>query len=58
MTAILSCVPRTVKIVTILVTGATQNIGRHVVDNLIDLGINDIRALSKDPAKGDTARRR
>ena len=29
MSAILSWVPRTVKIVTILVTGATGNIGRH-----------------------------
>jgi len=40
-----------VKIVTILVTGATGNIGRRIVDHLIDLGANDIRALTKDPAK-------
>lgn len=36
---------------TILVTGATGNIGRRVVDHLIDLGANDIRALTKNPAK-------
>ncbi len=36
---------------TILVTGATGNIGRHIVDHLIDLGANDIRALTKNPAK-------
>ena len=40
-----------VKIVTILVTGATGNIGRRIVDHLIDLGANDIRALTKNPAK-------
>jgi uncharacterized protein YbjT (DUF2867 family) len=51
MSAILSWVPRTVKIVTILVTGATGNIGRRIVDHLIDLGANDIRALTKNPAK-------
>jgi uncharacterized protein YbjT (DUF2867 family) len=38
---------------TILVTGATGNIGRRVVDHLIDLGANDIRALTKDPAKAN-----
>ncbi len=36
---------------TILVTGATGNIGRRIVDRLIDLGANDIRALTKNPAK-------
>jgi uncharacterized protein YbjT (DUF2867 family) len=36
---------------TILVTGATGNIGRRVVDHLIDLGANDIRALTTNPAK-------
>jgi uncharacterized protein YbjT (DUF2867 family) len=36
---------------TILVTGATGNIGRRLVDHLIDLGANDIRALTKDPAR-------
>ena len=32
-------------------TGATGNIGRRIVDHLIDLGANDIRALTKNPAK-------
>jgi uncharacterized protein YbjT (DUF2867 family) len=36
---------------TILVTGATGNIGRRIVDHLIDLGANDIRALTKNPEK-------
>lgn len=36
---------------TILVTGATGNIGRRLVDHLIDLGANDIRALTADPVK-------
>jgi uncharacterized protein YbjT (DUF2867 family) len=36
---------------TILVTGATGNIGRRTVDHLISLGANDIRALTKNPAK-------
>jgi uncharacterized protein YbjT (DUF2867 family) len=39
------------EIMTILVTGATGNIGRRIVDHLIDLGANDIRALTKNPAK-------
>jgi uncharacterized protein YbjT (DUF2867 family) len=38
---------------TILVTGATGNIGRRIVDHLMDLGANDIRALTKNPAKAD-----
>lgn len=38
---------------TILVTGATGNIGRRLVDHLIDLGANDIRALTKNPEKAD-----
>lgn len=38
---------------TILVTGATGNIGRRIVDQLIDLGYNDIRALTKNPAKAN-----
>jgi uncharacterized protein YbjT (DUF2867 family) len=38
---------------TILVTGATGNIGRRIVNHLIDLGANDIRALTKDPAKAN-----
>jgi uncharacterized protein YbjT (DUF2867 family) len=36
---------------TILVTGATGNIGRRVVDHLITLGAKDIRALTVNPAK-------
>ena len=38
---------------TILVTGATGNIGRRTVDHLIELGANDIRALTKNPAKAN-----
>ena len=41
------------EIMTILVTGATGNIGRRIVDHLIDLGANDIRALTKNPAKAN-----
>ena len=36
---------------TVLVTGATGNIGRRVVDHLITLGAHDIRALTTNPAK-------
>ncbi|WP_454790671.1 SDR family oxidoreductase [Mycolicibacterium lutetiense] len=36
---------------TVLVTGATGNIGRRVVDQLITLGAHDIRALTTNPAK-------
>ncbi|MFC9663876.1 NAD(P)H-binding protein [Nocardia sp. NPDC127606] len=36
---------------TILVTGATANIGRMVVDQLIARGATDIRALTINPAK-------
>lgn len=35
----------------ILVTGATANIGRMVVDHLVDLGADDIRALSNHPER-------
>ncbi|MBF6331602.1 NAD(P)H-binding protein [Nocardia transvalensis] len=35
----------------ILVTGATGNIGRKVVDHLIALGADDIRALSNKPER-------
>jgi uncharacterized protein YbjT (DUF2867 family) len=42
---------RRLKTMTILVTGATGNIGRRIVDRLIDLGANDIRALTKNPAR-------
>jgi uncharacterized protein YbjT (DUF2867 family) len=38
---------------TILVTGATGNIGRRIVDHLIDLGANEIRALTTNPAKAN-----
>jgi uncharacterized protein YbjT (DUF2867 family) len=41
------------EIMTILVTGATGNIGRRIVDHLIGLGANDIRALTKNPAKAN-----
>lgn len=37
----------------ILVTGATGNIGRKVVDHLIALGADDIRALSNHPERAD-----
>ncbi|BDU00498.1 MULTISPECIES: NAD(P)H-binding protein [Nocardia] len=36
---------------TILVTGATANIGRKVVDHLLELGATDIRALTNNPRK-------
>ncbi|AUN41747.1 NAD(P)H-binding protein [Tsukamurella tyrosinosolvens] len=36
---------------TILVTGATGNIGRKVVDELVARGVADIRALTTNPAK-------
>ncbi|MGE0217623.1 SDR family oxidoreductase [Mycolicibacterium sp.] len=36
---------------TILVTGATGNIGRRVVDELLGLGAEDIRALTKNPSR-------
>ncbi|MEU8656826.1 SDR family oxidoreductase [Actinoplanes philippinensis] len=35
----------------ILVTGATANIGRMVVDELLELGATEIRAFTVDPAK-------
>jgi len=35
----------------ILVTGATGNVGRMVVDELLTLGATDVRALTVDPAK-------
>lgn len=35
----------------ILVTGATGNVGRLVVDELVALGATDIRALTVDPAR-------
>ena len=37
---------------TMLVTGATGTIGRHVVDQLVQRGIH-VRALVRDPAKAD-----
>lgn len=36
---------------TILVTGATANIGRKVVDHLIAMGAGEVRALSNNPRK-------
>jgi uncharacterized protein YbjT (DUF2867 family) len=41
---------------TILVTGATGNIGRRIVDRLIELGATDICALTNNPAKADLPR--
>jgi len=38
---------------TILVTGATGDIGRRVVDHPITLGVKDIRALTNNPAKAN-----
>ncbi len=35
----------------ILVTGATGNVGRLVVDELLALGADDVRALTNNPAK-------
>jgi uncharacterized protein YbjT (DUF2867 family) len=35
----------------ILVTGATGNVGRMVVDELLALGADDVRALTNNPAK-------
>ena len=35
----------------ILVTGATGNVGRMVVDELLRLGATDVRALTVDPAR-------
>jgi uncharacterized protein YbjT (DUF2867 family) len=37
---------------TILVTGATGTVGRHVVDQLVERGA-DVRALVRNPAKAD-----
>jgi uncharacterized protein YbjT (DUF2867 family) len=36
---------------TILVTGATGNIGRRVVDHLLDAGATNVRALTVDPRR-------
>ena len=36
---------------TILVTGATGNIGRKVVDHLLARGVTDVRALTVDPER-------
>jgi len=35
----------------ILVTGATGNIGRMVVDKLLEMGATDVRALTNNPAR-------
>ncbi len=37
---------------TILVTGATGTVGRHVVEQLVKRGA-DVRALARDPAKAN-----
>jgi uncharacterized protein YbjT (DUF2867 family) len=37
--------------VTILVTGATGNIGRRVVDHLLRAGATEVRALTNNPVK-------
>ncbi|WP_176444686.1 NAD(P)H-binding protein [Paenibacillus herberti] len=37
---------------TILVTGATGNVGRHVVEHLVRAG-HDVRALSRNPANAN-----
>jgi uncharacterized protein YbjT (DUF2867 family) len=37
---------------TILITGATGTVGRHVIDQLVSRGA-DVRALVRDPAKAD-----
>ncbi len=49
----MSVSPITVEGMAILVTGATGNIGRRVVDHLIELGAKDIRALIRNPRKAD-----
>ena len=36
---------------TILVTGATGNVGRLVVDRLLAMGATGVRALTNDPEK-------
>ena len=36
---------------TTLVTGATGNIGRMVVDHLLAAGVTDVRALTTDPVR-------
>jgi len=38
-------------VVTILVTGATGNVGRLVVDELVQAGASGVRALTVDPAR-------
>ncbi|MBB3663330.1 MULTISPECIES: SDR family oxidoreductase [Prauserella salsuginis group] len=38
---------------TILVTGATGNIGRKTVDHLLKRGATDVRALTNNPTKAD-----
>ena len=41
---------------TILVTGATETVGRHLVDRPIEAG-QRLRALTRDPAKADLSDR-
>ncbi|TDZ97982.1 NAD(P)H azoreductase [Mycobacteroides salmoniphilum] len=47
----LSVMPGSLPGMTVLVTGATGNIGRKVVDHLVALGVGDIRALTTSPEK-------
>ena len=42
--------PKGVTLMTILVTGATGNVGRNVVEQLVKRGA-DVRALVRDPSK-------
>ncbi|MBP1989752.1 SDR family NAD(P)-dependent oxidoreductase [Paenibacillus eucommiae] len=41
---------------TILVTGATGTVGRHVVDQLVEKGV-EVRAISRNPAKANLPER-
>ena len=41
---------------TVLVTGATETVGRHLVDRPIEAG-QRLRALTRDPAKADLSDR-
>ncbi len=38
---------------TILITGATGNVGRQVIQQLVNRGATDVRALVRDPAKAN-----
>lgn len=47
--------PGTVPGMTVLVTSATGNIGRKVVDHLVGLDVSDIRAFVGVPRSNNTA---